>query len=403
MTQLLFRLQKVFFLTFFTCAAALAQDKFGPGYYVTNTADTVHGYIEYKTKYQGGVTFRKQLSAASEHLTIDQVKAFGFPSGYTLMRVQFPAKADLPAMTVFAKVIVKGGLDLFDYDGRFFIGSDKEGHFQLAQAKTSNAAQAIKNYQTNTGIFNILFQDCPAVKEEAQKTSISKEKLVALLQSYNTCMGLPHREVRVQNPRRSNHIGFYIGESFSNLSFGKPQAFSYSSYLYNTNFNTSAQPTLGVMALLGGKAPSSMVSFQGELVYTKASFSGSWVYTSLSYDLKQTTITKLDYSRLSLLGGMRITGRSNKLNPYISLGLAGQTFLSMNSSVNQITEINSSVEEENFELSISKTSFAAWAGAGVKKRIAGNKALFLDINYEYSFISNSGTINTLAARIGILF
>lgn len=98
-----------------------------------------------------------------------------------------------------------------------------------------------------------------------------------------------------------------------------------------------------------------------------------------------------------------MTLRSNSINPYFSLGVAGQRFISLNSHVHQTTVINSAVTVEDFELQISDNSFAVWAGAGLKKRITNGHAIFLDVNYESSQISNDGKITTLAARCGFIF
>ena len=72
------RLLTTCFLTIFLFAIAFAQDKFGQGFYVTNTSDTVRGYIEYKSDYDQGLEFRPQLKSSSESLSMDRVKSFGF-------------------------------------------------------------------------------------------------------------------------------------------------------------------------------------------------------------------------------------------------------------------------------------------------------------------------------------
>ena len=395
----------ILFFSIFVFSGALAQDKFGPGFYVTNTADTVRGYIEYKSDYDQGLEFRPQLKSSSQSLPMDQVKSFGFTSGNTYDRVEYKNTKDLPSTPIFVKVVVRGEVNLFMYGGRYFIGSDQRGRFALVQEKTASTSQALKNYQTNTGIFNMLFQDCPAAKEEAQKVTIIEEKLIELLKSYHTCRGLPHREFPSTEMKRTNHLGFFAGQTISNLSFGAPSTFVNESYLYNSDFAASSQPTFGITALLGGKGPSSKLSIQSELVYTKANFNASYTYVSNvgGYDINQTSVTTVDYSRLSLLAGLRVTGRSNTLNPYFSFGLAAQRFLSLNSSVHQTTKLNTSVEVKDTDLAMSKSSFAVWAGAGIKKKTSGNKALFLEVNYENSFVSNSGKITVLALRLGFMF
>jgi hypothetical protein len=301
---------------------------------------------------------------------------------------------------------VTGEIDLFASNDQYYIASEKRGRFQLAQGKAVDQGQALKNYQTNTGIFNILFQDCPSVREAAQKVTLSEENLISLISSYHTCRGVPHKEFPSKKGKRDNHLGFFAGQSISTLFFGEPNTFAKGqSYLYYSNFAASTQPTFGLTALWGGRGPSSILSIQSELIYTKANYSASYMVDESipNYDIKQTYATTVDYSRLSLLAGLRITGRSNTMNPYFSFGLATQRFLSMNLHVHQTIEVNSSIEIRDYELPVSDGSFAVWTAAGVKKKILRDKFLFLDVNYESSYISYSARITALSLRAGFMF
>ena len=400
------RLPAIFLFNACLVLTAFGQDKFAQGFYVTNEGDTVKGYIQYKESYYHGFVFRQQLKSSSIRFTIEQVKTFGFTFGNFYKRIEFSEKKDIPLTPIFVKVVVEGEVDLFVYDGNFLIGSEKLGRFRLAKGKASSEGEGIKSYQKNTGIFNMVFQDCPLVKEKAQKIPVSEGSLIGLLKEYHACRGMSYHEFHAEKTKHPNRFGFFAGESISSLSFGKPATFINESYLYNSDFGTSAKPSFGLIALFSGRKPSSIVAIQSELVYTKASFSGTWAYEDndlAGYSIKQTSITTIDYSRLSLFGGLRLTGRSNQLNPYGSFGLSYHSFLSMKSNVNQTTEINSSVEVKNFEVLSSNGSVGFWVGGGLKKKISGRSALFLDVNYEYSPISNSGRVTVLTSRIGFLF
>jgi hypothetical protein len=297
-------------------------------------------------------------------------------------------------------------MDLLSYERVFLVGSSGKKHLGLVRQRSSDDQQAMKNYQANTGALNILLQDCPAVKDAAQKTGISEDDLVRVVTSYNECKNSPFKDLRPKKGNALRQFGFFAGASFGSLSFRKPDAFAYSSYLYNSDFPTSIRPTFGLMALFSGKKISPVLAFQTELTYSSASFHGTFVYTSYigsGSTVTQTTVTDLEYSRLSLSGGLRITGRSSKLHPYLAVGVAAQTFLSIESSVHQTTQINTSVEEEEFELSTSNMSVAAWAAAGIKLDMTGKNALFLDINYEVSNIADTGIIMAVAPRVGFIF
>jgi len=297
------KLRIILFLCATMCKYAIAQDKFGSGYYVSDSPDTVRGFIQYAPKYTSGFAFRSTVKSTTQKFSADGVKAFGFTEGGNFVRIAYAEQKDLPPVPIFVNVLVAGNIDLMVYQRTYLIGSDQKGRFELVDAKTSSETQAMKNYQANTGAFNILFQDCPAVKETAQKVAIRQNPLIDLVKAYHQCRNLPYEVIRNKKISGARQFGIFVGESFSSLSYGKPATFANSSYLYNTNFGTSAQPTIGLMALFAGKQPSPMLAIQSELVYSKASFSGTYVYVNEDLDnyyVKQTTVTTMDYSRLAL-------------------------------------------------------------------------------------------------------
>lgn len=274
----------------------------------------------------------------------------------------------------------------------------------MAKGKTSNATNALKNYQTNTGIFNILFQDCPSVKAEAQNVPITDEKLVQLIKSYHDCRSLPHWEFRANKLKRVNYIGFFVGQSSSKISFPN-STIRNSNFPFRDNYSTEFQPTFGVLGLLSGKGPASIFAFQGELAYTKAIFGSTWVYANDvgSSQIKETTKINLDMNLVTVRSGMRITARSRRINPYLSFGLGYQISISPDATVERVTVINSVSEEEKFEFEMDYSSLVVWAGAGLKKNVFGKHAVFVDGHYEESFISNSDKIASIALRLGFLF
>ena len=64
------RFLSIFIPIMLTFSGAIAQKKFGEGYYVINTSDTTHGYIEYKTKYRDRIKFRSASKAAIQTLPL---------------------------------------------------------------------------------------------------------------------------------------------------------------------------------------------------------------------------------------------------------------------------------------------------------------------------------------------
>jgi hypothetical protein len=399
------KLLTTLFLSQILSFGVFAQDKFLSGFYVTSPGDTVQGLIEYRANYRNVLKFRSHLNSPIEAITINEIKAFGFSSGSLYERRTFTVEG-FPSTPIVVKVLVKGQLNLFTSKSQLIIGSDSAGHFKLVKGKSSNGSEALKNYQKNTGIFNILFQACPAVKDAAQHSKISERRLIKLLKAYHQCQGASHRAFQPVTAKSSSRFGVFAGQTIANLSFGESKDLENSGYLHNSNFSSSKQLSFGMLALFSAREPSPVLAIETGLRFTKADFKATSVYLKediADYYIKETSITTIKYSRLSLTTGLRITGRSNKLNPFINFGLSYNMFLSMKANVNQTTQINSSIEEEDQVLSMSKSTAGYWFGGGVKLKVAGSRSVFLDVNYENSSISLRGKITGFGVRVGFFF
>ena len=392
-------------MTFSIFANLSGQERFSPGYYVTNSQDTVRGYVLNKAYYSTQILFRPTISSRAQTLTVNDVKSFVLSSGEVYVSMKFANGTQLPTTSTFVRMIVAGGIDLLSYRGVYIIGSEDKGRFALAKGKNSNATTGLKNYQINTGIFNMLFQDCPSVKAEAENVPMVEEKLSQLIKSYNACRSLPHREFYTKKLKRVSQIGFFIGQSRAKISFPGSEILRSSDFLFRSKFPVSLQPTFGILGLRSGRGTRSMFGLQGELTFTRVRFSSTSVYTNdvAGYDVKEIARTNLDYSLLTFRGGLRLTGRSHTVNPYVSFGLGHQMSIAPKSTITMRREINASYEEETFDADLTQTGLVIWAAAGLKKDVFGKHAIFLDGNYEENFASSSGKVSSLVVRLGFLF
>ena len=288
------------------------------------------------------------------------------------------------------------------------IGSDKKGRFALGK-KTSNAAEAVKNNQSNAVAFNVVFQDCPPVRAEAQNAPITKESIVKLVRSYHDCRGLSYTEAKAVKEKRMIDIGFFAGLYSPKLSIG-PWAQDKKDDAYELKFQNASSATFGFTALFGPRSPSPILTFQTGLAFAKGEHQGKWTYSDEAngYIIQETRIVSVDYSRLTVNAGARLSARSNVLNPYVSFGFNYHRFLSLNERQLVVTKINSSVEEEEIPLGMKNFSVGGYAAVGLRKKIGQSKALFAECNFERSFIaiddsSELAKLTSVSLRFGFLF
>lgn len=392
------------FLIFWAIASytsLIAQDKYGPGYYLANGVDTVKGFVEYRSNYNYEFKFKKNLKEEAKTYSIDEVSQFGLNYGITYRKLGF-ALEDLGTKPVFAQVIIQGDITLYRYQGRLFVDGGEKKKFLLAKGKGRNTDEVQKNYQKNTGIFNILFFDCPAVKDAALKSTINTTTVSDLVVDYHYCKHQPFTKL-TDTKKKQIKYGVFVGLPITSLSYGNTTGRF--SYLENSTFNTTSQsPGFGLIRINRGRQVSSILSLQQELYFWKTSIEGS---SYLDYmfgpnHIIESSITSIKYTRLDYKIGPRINFRSNSINPYMSLGVTLTGYLGLASKSIVSTQTNDSIEIREENPVPNASGVGTWASIGVGKRIK-NHVLFIDTTLEKSFLWNSGGLNSFSGRLGFLF
>jgi len=386
----------LFLCSFFT--ACYSQARFGPGYYVSHQNDTVKGFIKYHGNSYGRIIFRSDLHSDDQIISPTEAKFFAFESGNSYKLQNF-AQTNKPVNEVFARILVVGTVDLYVFYNQYLMVSPTKGQFILTKVKAVNNDETMAQHQRNIGAFNVLFFDCPALRGVAEKTNITEEPLIQLVRKFHECKSLPYKEFSAEK-RKNVQWGVYGSLSFSSISFsGDEEA------LNVTSFETSVNPGVGAMVLLTpSRKHSSIFSMQMELFYMAMHYSGNaYVEKSISgYDFKTTTSTSIDYHRIAPRIGFRFTARSNSLNPYISFGINGPSFIATKSQYVKSVKINDGSEKTE-TTSIDIASISGWAGIGVKKPMKNGSAIFLDGVFEMLPASDGGKVTVVNPRIGFIF
>lgn len=375
-----------------------AQDRFIKAYYVSTRNDTVRGLIRYRDSYPRGLTFKTDLKAPGQDLSTNEVKSFTFENGQTYELVNFADK-NAPSNLTYAKKLGGNSISLYQSHGQFLMGSEEKSFFVIKKGKASNSAEAMSRYQKNIGAFNVLFNDCPDVKEKAAKTAVSEELLLERLAEYHTCKSAPFKSYIPAGGRRLQ-FGVFTGVSIANLSLSGDE------HLENASFNTSTKPHVGaMMTFTPGKKTSSIFSMQLELMYTSMFFQGTYnAQRSVGgYDITINSSTTVNSQIVMPRLGIRLTGRSNVLNPYLTFGIGAPISIKSESNdVNTVT-INNGSETTETQDSIEIGNGAVWGGAGLRKNLAKDRALFVDVTLNLLSASEGGNVMMIMPRVGFMF
>jgi hypothetical protein len=384
------------------CCNSFGQKKYGPGYYVSNNGDTVKGFIEYRYNYNYSFLFRSTPREKSDKITIDDALAFQLDGGNAYQKLDF-ALGDLSDKPVFAQTIILGAINMYSYQGRLFVDGGGPNKFRMAKPKAKTTEETKKYYQQNVGYFNILFQDCPAVRTDAATVAISSKRLTDLITRYHQCRQIPFSHVAARQRKRIN-FGVSLGVAASKIKYrliDDPNV----SYLGRSSFQDSpTSPSIALQFISRGRKLASVFSMQQELIFSNASFVGSsnanW--EGGGYEFTETSSTVIKYSKVDYRVGVRITGRSNVLNPYAAVGVAVPLILSVESKSDVTFQINDDVQSR-VVTPVAAGLSSVWVSLGISKPVGVKQHLFAEITSENGNLGNGGAYTTLSSRIGFLF
>ncbi|MEY4929622.1 MAG: hypothetical protein RI909_346, partial [Bacteroidota bacterium] len=120
------------------------------------------------------------------------------------------------------------------------------------------------------------------------------------------------------------------------------------------------------------------------------------------YEFTETSTTLIKYSKLDYKIGMRITPRSNVINPYFSAGITLFGVFANESKSNVTFQINDSVEEREVN-PVEGSSIGTWVALGISKPIGTKHKVFTDVLFEATPLSSKGKVSTFHYRVGFLF
>lgn len=196
-----------------------AQTNFIKGYYISNSGDTIHGYIEYRSESRNydRCVFREDANLKPISLYPADVAAYCFDNQDFYEREEFKGKRG-ETIFKFFRVLVAGKATLLRYSGRYFARDPDGGVFEITKRKVT-LEEARATYYT-LGNLKVLMSDCEdlsggVLEKEYQSTT----DFVHLFQTYNSCVGTSWRTSRKAVVKANVGFGLQVSSSLSYLDF----------------------------------------------------------------------------------------------------------------------------------------------------------------------------------------
>lgn len=293
--------------------------------------------------------------------TPHEVKEFGFKDGrvYISKEVQI---AD-SSKRVFLERLHEGKTTLYYYKGKgintFFIEKDSTLFIEVPKQNTVE-----EDYSEQ--LLN-LSKDCPNVLDACKHVSYNKKSLSKFMVRYNQCELKPFPHFR---------YGLFIGYEAYKLIPSKEQNedLKYFDYNYDGSFS--------IGLFLDNPILVSDFSLHAELLLSKHGYSYNKLVDNKDLDF----VANLTSLNIPLL--LRYAYPSNKIRPFINVGINGTYFIKNKTLLYETTINETTIEINNTEIAstISDFQLGYVIGGGLEYKLNYKNSLFLELrnNNQYN-------------------
>jgi len=323
-----------------------AQSNYKPGYIITNSHDTMIGWIDYRTDRMNALHchFKADLTGNEQIFLPDQIFGYRFSEAGKFY-VSKTIVIDGKPRNVFLEYLIQGIMNLYFYttnaeknedcsiSNHYFFENQKGEMISVtkAQDKIITDSKGISAYwedQKYKGLIRYIFNDCEPVKQKAWKAEFTHKSIISLTKDYHnlTCT-TGQKCIEFETTPDSQ----YIKTKFSVYSGVENEAYAPSiildDYFYNHFIQVNNSPFIG--AEIGFSIPrwKKSLSLQTDFSLTRQHREIDRHYPDYTekYDNTSAYCDHFDYYydaiRLGLNLGVRYTYQKWKLQPSLEAGV----------------------------------------------------------------------------------
>ncbi|HLF35256.1 MAG TPA: hypothetical protein VI583_13520 [Cyclobacteriaceae bacterium] len=184
-----------------------AQSNFVKGYYITNSLDTVRGYIEVRSGSWNNkkCVFRAELSSRAEKYYAPDIDGYVIDDKEYYESHVYSGRNG-QKLNGFFKVLVRGSLSLLYYKTRYFAGILTGEVYEIPKRGELTDEEESANFAW-MGVLKLLMKDCDYLSGDFLENEYrSNPNLAEIFIKYNNCMNSVYFKTR--NVKVNPHFGF---------------------------------------------------------------------------------------------------------------------------------------------------------------------------------------------------
>ena len=384
----------LYFITFFLIGiTALGQKNLRPGFIITNDADTIHGFIDYRgeTRSMKRCLFQKDEEVGSVEYTPGEIQGYRFTDDgkyYVTKYLNTNSFND----TVFVEYLVKGITDLYYYQkpltGYYFLENSDGELLELTNEQVKVEKNGHDYWVDNKryiGLLSYAFGDCPEVLSKVQTTKLNHRSLINITKKYHEYECDNESCIIYEKQSSGIRMKFMpsVGYSVSNISMLEKVWSS-------TDFDQVYHPELGIgMDFLFPKLNDKLSVFINVII-RKQDFHGinsdDAPFYYHHFNLKSTNAT-LGFS-------LKYTYPKGKIRPVFFAGPMGVIEINNQASnalysSNAGTDGSQKIEEKDIPEFFNGFQPGVWGGVGFESPVGGLK-LFMNLCFYSGWNAKEG-------------
>jgi len=170
---------------------ALSQEKFKPGYIISNQSDTIHGYLRYKASKSTwkSCSFKKTTDSESKEYLPSEILAYGFNEGEFFVSKSIDQSGK--QKQVFLEFLIKGKANIYasadNENRRFFAETEKDGLIELSEPETIIYTDSGNFYVKPKfkGKLRYIMESYPQLMANIEETDLDSKSLIKLAKDYH--------------------------------------------------------------------------------------------------------------------------------------------------------------------------------------------------------------------------
>ncbi|WP_025007342.1 hypothetical protein, partial [Marinilabilia salmonicolor] len=169
-----------------------AQSDFRPGFIITNSLDTLHGFVDYRGEIRNMkvCNFKEHKAAPAREFNPGDIYGYRYNSGkfYITKQIKTEAFSD----TVFVEFLLKGISNLFFYRSlnytAYFIESEKGELLELKAEDIEIEKDGAIYYRESKkyiGLLNYAFSDIPEIRQNIADAELNHKSMIQITRKYH--------------------------------------------------------------------------------------------------------------------------------------------------------------------------------------------------------------------------